>query len=94
MPNEFELSKIPNHGCDSEDQKLGVTLTGVVREIVKPLTPSQPERVQIVIEGGGEIRIENTLETSTGKKVKLKPGDDVEVKIEVSPNSVVKETAA
>ena len=98
MPNKSELCKIPNHSCDSEDRKHTVTLPGVVEKIVDPAALSQPETVQIAVEGADElyreIRIENTLETSTGKKVKLKPGAEVDVKIEASPNSIEKEKAA
>jgi hypothetical protein len=60
--------------------------TGTVRKIVPPLIPSENEIAEIEVHDGDhlykEIRIENTLETADGKKVKLKKDVDVDRTIE------------
>jgi len=60
--------------------------SGTVRKIVKPPIPQMPEKAEIEVEGADhlyrEIRIENVLEDSEGRKVKLKPGAEVDVTIE------------
>ena len=57
------------------------TKTGIVEKIVKH--HGQSEKAQIHVHEADhlykELRIENTLETSTGKKVKLKKGAPVDV---------------
>lgn len=59
---------------------------GIVQKIIKSPDPQEPEKAQIAVEGADhlyrELRIENTLEDEKGKKVKLKPGADVDVVIE------------
>lgn len=49
----------------------------------------EPEKAQISVEGADhlykEIRVPNQLVDDEGKKVKLKPGAAVEVKIEAEP---------
>jgi hypothetical protein len=59
---------------------------GTVRKIIKSPIPDEPEKAEIDIEGADhlyrEIRVENTLEDEKGKKVKLKPGAQVDVTIE------------
>lgn len=61
---------------------------GTVTKLIKQ-TPAEPEKAQIELHEGEElyreIRIENTLEDGTGKKVKLKPGVEVDVTIEADP---------
>ena len=63
-----------------------VTLPGTVEKILKPITPEEPEKAQIAIEGGDhlyrEIRIDNTLSDENGDKVKLKEGAEVAVTVE------------
>jgi hypothetical protein len=67
-------------------EKPAVTLPGTVEKIIPPITPTQPEKAQIVVEGADhlyrEIRVDNVLKDADGKEVSLKPGADVEVKIE------------
>jgi hypothetical protein len=62
------------------------TLPGTVEKIIKPLTPNEPEKAQIAVEGADhlyrEIRIENALVDENGDRVRLKPGAEVEVTVE------------
>lgn len=66
---------------------------GVVEKVIPPVHPSLPEKAQIVVEDADhlyrEIRIDNTLETEDGKKVKLKEQAPVEVIIEADQDSTV-----
>ena len=61
------------------------SLPGTVDKIIPPPSPSQPEKVQISIEGADrryrDLRIENTLTDEHGDDVKLKEGAPVEVTI-------------
>lgn len=63
-----------------------VTLPATVERIIKPLTPGEPEKAQIAIEGADdlyrEIRVENVLTDENGDKVRLKKGAEVEVTVE------------
>jgi hypothetical protein len=63
-----------------------------VEKIVKPITPSEPEKAQIAIQGDDdlhrEIRVENTLKNAAGEKVRLKPGAEVNVTIEAPVDAV------
>jgi hypothetical protein len=69
-------------GENVDNEKPAVTLPGVVEKIVKPITPNEPEKGQIAIQGADdlyrEIRVENTLENAAGEKVRLKPGAEVD----------------
>lgn len=69
------------------------TLPGTVEKIIKPVMPQQPEKAQIAIEGADhlyrEIRIDNTLTTENGEKVRLKPGAEVQVTVEASQEATV-----
>ena len=62
------------------------TLPGFVEKVIRPVVPNEPEKAQISIEGADhlyrEIRIHNTLIDENGKKVGLKEGAEVEVKVE------------
>ncbi len=76
----------------NEDQKASATLPGKVERVIKPHPQSgEPEKAQIAVEGADhlyrEIRVPNKLVDSEGNKVKLKPGAEVEVKIEADPAS-------
>jgi hypothetical protein len=75
----------------SPNEKPSVTLPGKVEKIIKPLHPSQPEKVQIAIEGAEElyreIRVDNTLKTEDGQEVALKQGAEVEVTVEAEPEA-------
>jgi hypothetical protein len=62
---------------DRPDEKAAaVTLPGTVEKIIPPITPSQPEKAQISVEGADdlykEIRVENTLQDESGNEVALK----------------------
>jgi hypothetical protein len=75
--------------------KASMTLPGVVEKIIPSIHPAEPEKAQIAVEGADhlyrEIRVDNVLVDSDGKKVALKPGAEVEVKIEAEPHAT-KET--
>ena len=59
---------------------------GTVRKIVVSPVPNDPEKAEIEVKGADdlykEIRIENTLQDSKGKKVKLKKDAEVDLTIE------------
>jgi hypothetical protein len=67
-------------------EKPSTTLPGIVEKIIKSPYPGEPEKAQIVVEGGDdlykEIRIENTLTDEKGEEVRLKQGAEVEVTVE------------
>lgn len=80
----------------STETKASTTLPGKVEKVIHAHPFSgEPEKAQIAIEGADhlyrEIRVPNALTDAHGKKVKLKEGADVEVKIEADP--VVTKTA-
>ena len=68
------------------------TLVGNVEKIIKSWIPSQPDRVQIVVERAEylyqELRIENALTDARGNHVQLKPGAKVKIRVEVEPHGV------
>jgi hypothetical protein len=76
----------------NEPEKPKVTLPGTVEKII-PANPIAPEKAQIAVEGADhlyrEIRVDNTLEDEKGKKVSLKPGAHVDVKIEADKEATV-----
>jgi hypothetical protein len=67
-------------------KKPRTTKPGTVRKIVRSVIPSEPEKAEIEVHDGDhlykEIRIDNTLESADGKKVKLKKDAKVDVTIE------------
>ena len=69
------------------------TLPAVVEKIIRPPYEGIPEKAQIAIEGADhlykEIRIENTLTDENGRKVRLKPGAEVEVTVEADPEATI-----
>ena len=71
-------------------ERATVTLPGVVKKIIA--RPAEPKKAEISVEGADplyrEIRIENKLEDEKGEEVELKPGAEVEVKIEADPDAV------
>jgi hypothetical protein len=77
--------------CMSE--KPSTTLSATVEKIIKPISPREPERAQIAVEGADhlyrELRIENTLTDENGDKVRLKVGAEVEVTIEAEAGATV-----
>jgi hypothetical protein len=76
---------------DNSDEKATVTLPGTVEKIIPPISPSEPEKAQIAVEGAEdlyrEIRVENTLQDPAGNPVKLIKGAEVEVTIEADPQA-------
>jgi hypothetical protein len=78
-------------------EKPSTTLPATVEKIIKPLSPSEPEKAQIAVEGADhlyrELRIENTLTDENGGKVRLKQGAEVEVTIEAEPGATVPKSA-
>jgi hypothetical protein len=69
-------------------------LSGTVQKVVKPITPSEPEKAQISIQEADdlyrEIRIENVVTDEDGAKAVLKPGAEVDVIVEVDSDAVQK----
>jgi len=76
----------------NESEKPKVTLPGTVEKII-PANSIATEKAQIAVEGADhlyrEIRVDNTLEDEKGKKVGLKPGAHVDVKIEADKEATV-----
>ncbi len=74
-------------------EKPNVTLPGKVEEIIESRHPTEPEKVQIAVEGADdlykEIRVENTLTDENGHAVRLKKGAEVEVTIEAHQSGTV-----
>lgn len=80
----------------TQTTKASATLPGRVEKVIHAHPASgEPEKAQIAVEGADhlyrEIRVPNSLTDAHGKKVKLKEGAEVEVKIEADP--VVTKTA-
>ncbi len=74
----------------AEKQKAVTTLPGKVEKVIHPHPRSgEPEKAQIAVEGADhlyrEIRVPNHLKDGHGNDVKLKPGAEVDVKIEAEP---------
>ena len=71
--------------------KAKVTLPGIVEKVITPIIPTEPEKAQIAVEGADhlyrEIRVENRLKDQDGKEVALKPGAEVDVKIEADQHA-------
>ena len=68
-------------------KKAAITLPGRVEKIIS--ANYEPEKAQIAVEGADplyrEIRVENALHDEQGKKVKLKPGAEVDITIAADP---------
>jgi hypothetical protein len=68
--------KIKDQDERGTEGKATVTLPGTVEKVIPPITPSQPEKAQIAVEGAEdlykEIRVENTLQDESGNEVALK----------------------
>ena len=64
---------------------------GRVKNIIKPIHPSMPEKAEVEIHDGDhlykEIRIDNELEDEHGNKVKLKKDAPVDITIEADKDS-------
>ena len=76
----------------NDPEKPKVTLPGTVEKII-PANSIGPEKAQIAVEGADHLyrenRVDNTLEDEEGKKVGLKPGAHVDVKIEADKEATV-----
>ena len=87
-------AKRSSHSGGAMDEKASVTLPGTVDKIIPPLKRGQVEKAQISVEGAEplyqEIRIENSLQSPNGDKVRLKVGAEVEVTVEAADNAVTK----
>ncbi len=80
----------------SQESKVSTTLPGKVEKVITPHPSSgETEKAQITVEGADhlyrEIRVPNRLTDTNGRKVKLKKGAEVDVKIEA--DSVVTDAA-
>ena len=77
-------------------EKPSTTLPATVEKIIKPITPDEPEKAQISIEGADhlyrELRIENTLTDKNGDPVRLKKGAEVEVTVEAPHEATIPAT--
>ena len=71
-------------------EKPSVTLPGKVEKVIKPVA-EEPEKAQISIHDGDplyrEIRIENSLQDTSGKEVRLKENEEVDVTVEADGDS-------
>ena len=72
--------------------KAGTTFPGRVEKVIRPHPKSgEPEKAQISVEGAdhlyNEIRVPNQLVDGDGQHVKLKPGAEVDIKIEAEPTA-------
>lgn len=69
-------------------------LLGTVERVIKSVTPSEPEKAQIEIDGAEdlykEIRIENVVTDERGEKARLKLGAQVDVIVEADSNATKK----
>ena len=76
-------------------EKVTTTLPATVEKIIKPVSPREPEKAQIAVEGADhlyrELRIENNLTDENGDKVPLKEGAEVEITIEAEPAATVRQ---
>ncbi len=80
------------------EKKASAKLPAKVQRIIAPHPLSgEPEKAQITVEGADhlyrELRVPNKLEDENGNKVKLKQGDEVEVKIETDDAAAVSATS-
>ena len=77
----LDTARIPEHPS--------TTMPGTVNKIIPSPRPSQPEKVQIAIDGADQrhrdLRFENTLTDEHGDDVKLKKGAHVEVTVTEDP---------
>lgn len=71
-------------------EKANVTLPGKVQKVIQ--RPHEPKKAEISVQNAEplykEIRIENTLNDAHGNRVELKPGVEVDVKIEAEPDAI------
>lgn len=69
-------------------------LSGRVEKIIPSRHPGEPEKAQVSVEEADhlykEIRIENKLQDDNGEVVRLKPGAEVDIKIEADADAIEK----
>lgn len=69
-------------------------LSGRVEKIIKPIHRGEPEKAQVSVEEADhlykEIRIDNKLKNDCGEVVRLKPGAEVDIKIEADADAIEK----
>ena len=69
-------------------------LRGTVQKVIKPISPNQPEKAQIDIQGADdlyrEIRIDNEITDEKGDKAQLKEGAEVDVIVEADSSATLK----
>jgi hypothetical protein len=69
-------------------------LRGTVQKVLKPISPCEPEKAEISVEGADdlyrEIRVENVLTDESGEKVHLKRGAEVDVILEADTDATTK----
>jgi hypothetical protein len=69
-------------------------LKGTVQKIIKPLSPDEPEKAQIDIDGADdlyrEIRVDNEMTSENGEKARLKQGAEVDVIVEADSSATLK----
>jgi hypothetical protein len=67
---------------------------GKVKKIIKPLSPTEPEKAEISVPEADElyreIRVENVLTDEKGEKAVLKQGAEVEITVEADSNATMK----
>ena len=75
-----------------EESSAQVVLPGTVQKVIPGIAQIVPPKAEIAVEGADhlyrEIRIDNVLEDKDGKKVSLKEGAQVDVKIEADSSAV------
>jgi hypothetical protein len=90
-PRMAKSAKIAELNLDAAriPEQPSVTMPGTVDKIIPSLHPSEPEKVQIGIDGPDrgyrDIRIENSLTDEHGDDVKLKKGAHVDVTFTAEP---------
>jgi predicted DNA-binding antitoxin AbrB/MazE fold protein len=69
-------------------------LHGIVEKVIKPVFPSEGEKVQIDIKEADdlyrEIRVENVLTDDDGQKARLKAGSKVDIVVEADSDATMK----
>jgi hypothetical protein len=88
----------PSDGRRAEKAKASMTFSATVQKILPGVLPGQPDRAQIVVKAAEdlykEIRIENALLDAEGNEVRLAPGTELEIVIQVARGDAVGEKPA
>ena len=74
------------------NEKAKASRPGIVKKVIAPLVPDEPEKAEISIPSADdlyrEIRIENTWTDEKGNEVSLKDRADVEVTVEADAGAI------